>query len=49
MPQFSPLWFINTISWAFALLSFLIFYHQAISFPAMVRLQLSRITLCFIN
>lgn len=46
MPQFSPIWFINTISWGFAILSFLVYFHQAISFPAMLHLQLSRILLC---
>ncbi len=42
MPQFSPLWFIHTLSWAFALLSFLLYLHQALSFPALLHLQLSR-------
>lgn len=42
MPQFSPLWFIHTISWAFALLAILVYIHQAVTFPAMVQLQLSR-------
>ena len=46
MPQFSPVWFINTISWGFALLSFLVYFHQAITFPAILQIQLSRILLC---
>lgn len=45
MPQFSPLWFINTISWVFAIISFLVYFSQSISFPNMLRLQLSRLTL----
>lgn len=42
MPQFSPLWFINLISWAFAIISFLVWYNQSIVLPAIVRLNLSR-------
>jgi len=42
MPQFSPLWFINLISWTFAILSFVIWYVQAITFPSILRLNLSR-------
>ena len=45
MPQFSPLWFINLISWTFAIISFVIWYVQAISFPTILRLNLSRIIL----
>ncbi len=42
MPQFSPLWFINLISWTFAILSFVIWYIQAITLPNILRLNLSR-------
>lgn len=42
MPQFSPLWFINLISWTFAIISFVIWYVQAITFPNILRLNLSR-------
>lgn len=45
MPQFSPLWFINLISWTFAIISFVVWYVQAITFPAIIRLLLSRIIL----
>lgn len=45
MPQFSPLWFINLISWTFAIISFIIWYIQAINFPNIIRLNLSRIIL----
>jgi len=45
MPQFSPLWFINLISWTFALISFVVWYVQAITFPSIIRLNLSRIIL----
>ena len=46
MPQFSPLWFINLISWSFAILSFVVWYSTAITFPSIIRLKLSRIMLC---
>jgi hypothetical protein len=42
MPQFSPLWFINIISWSFNLISLLIYINQAIIFPKLIKLQLSR-------
>ncbi len=42
MPQFSPLWFINLISWTFAILSFVTWYVQAITLPNILRLKLSR-------
>ena len=45
MPQFSPLWFINLISWTFAIISFVVWYVQAITFPSIIRLILSRIIL----
>lgn len=45
MPQFSPLWFINLISWTFAIISFVVWYVQAITFPSIIRLILSRMTL----
>jgi hypothetical protein len=45
MPQFSPLWFLNTISWTFAILSLLIYLHQSLTFPAFITLQLSRFLL----
>lgn len=43
MPQFSPLWFINLISWTFAIFSFVIWYVQAITLPNILRLKLSRV------
>ena len=42
MPQFSPLWFINTISWFFVLITFLIVIVSTLLFPLLLRLQLSR-------
>jgi hypothetical protein len=45
MPQFSPLWFINLISWTFAIISFVVWYSQSITFPSIIRLNLSRIIL----
>ena len=42
MPQLSPLWFINTLSWSFAIISFLVWYNQAIILPSILRLNLSR-------
>nr|NP_150353.1 ATP synthase F0 subunit 8 [Rhizophydium sp. 136]AAK84283.1 ATP synthase F0 subunit 8 [Rhizophydium sp. 136] len=47
MPQFSPLWFINIISWTFAIISFLVWYNQAIILPSIVRLNLSRTIMLF--
>jgi hypothetical protein len=45
MPQFSPLWFINLISWTFAIIAFVVWYVQAITFPSIIRLLLSRVIL----
>lgn len=45
MPQFSPLWFINIISFTFAILSFVIWYVQSITFPSILSLNLSRMIL----
>jgi hypothetical protein len=42
MPQFSPYWFINIISWSFSIIAFLVWYNQAIILPAIIRLNLSR-------
>ena len=42
MPQFSPLWFINLLSWAFAILSFMLWFTHSILFPNMLRLLLAR-------
>lgn len=42
MPQFSPLWFINLISWTFAIISFLTWYVQSITLPNILRKNLSR-------
>lgn len=39
--------FINIISWTFALISFVTFYMTAISFPSILRLNLSRIVMQF--
>jgi len=49
MPQFSPLWFINLLSWSFAIFSFVIWYSQTITFPSIIRLKLSRIIMLFNN
>lgn len=45
MPQFSPLHYINLMSWSFAIISFIVWYVQSISFPSIVRLNLSRVIL----
>jgi hypothetical protein len=45
MPQFSPLWFINLMSWTFGIISFIVWYVQSITFPSIVRLNLSRLIL----
>lgn len=45
MPQFSPLWYINLMSWTFAIISFLVWYVQAITFPIILRQNLARIIL----
>ena len=42
MPQLSPLWYINLMSWSFAIISFIVWYVQSISFPSLVRLNISR-------
>ena len=42
MPQFNPLWWINLVSWTFAILAFTTWYHQTISFPYTIRVQLTR-------
>ena len=45
MPQFSPLWFINTISWFFVLISFITVITSLFLFPLLIRLQLSRLAI----
>ena len=47
MPQFNPFWWINLISWTFTILSFVTWYHQAISFPNTLRIQLARAVMLF--
>nr|YP_009659074.1 ATP synthase F0 subunit 8 [Chytriomyces confervae]QCQ69072.1 ATP synthase F0 subunit 8 [Chytriomyces confervae] len=42
MPQFSPIYWCNLLSWMFAILSMVVWFHQTISFPAMLRIQLAR-------
>jgi hypothetical protein len=49
MPQFKPYWWINLISWTFAILSIITWYNQSITFPKVLRIQLSRIQLLFSN
>jgi len=48
MPQFSPFWFINVMSWTFAIISFVTWYVQSITFPSIIRLKLSRMVMQFI-
>jgi hypothetical protein len=47
MPQFNPLWWINLVSWTFAILAFTTWYHQTISFPYTIRVQLTRAFISF--
>jgi hypothetical protein len=47
MPQLSPFWFINLISWSFSIIAFLVWYNQAIILPNILRLNLSRTILLF--
>lgn len=47
MPQFSPLWFLNLLSWTFAIIAFVTWYVQAITFPSIIRLKLSRLFMLF--
>lgn len=47
MPQFSPIWWTNLLSWMFAILSFTVWFHQTISFPATLRIQISRSLILF--
>jgi hypothetical protein len=49
MPQFKPYWWITLISWAFAILSFTTWYHTTISFPLILRIQLARIKMLFLE
>jgi hypothetical protein len=42
MPQFSPLWFINVMSWTFAIISIVTWFVQSISLPNVLRKILSR-------
>ena len=42
MPQLSPLWYLNLISWTYAILTFIIWYLQVITFPNLIRLNLAR-------
>ncbi len=42
MPQFSPLWFINLMSWTFAIISFVTWFVQSIILPKILRKNLSR-------
>ena len=45
MPQFSPFWYINTISWAFACITLVVIINQSLAFPKILRLQYSRLVL----
>jgi len=47
MPQFMPFYWVNLISWSFAILSFFTWFHQAISFPNLLRIKLSRALMLF--
>jgi hypothetical protein len=52
MPHLNPFWYTTLTSWTFAILTFLIWFHQTIAFPNILSLQLTRmILLCqsFIN
>lgn len=42
MPQFSPLWYVNLIAWTLTIISFVVWYSQTISFPAILNLIFSR-------
>jgi hypothetical protein len=43
MPQMQGIFWISLISWMFGIFSFTIWYHTAISFPSIIKTQLSRI------
>ena len=45
MPQFSPTWFINLISWSLLILISLIWINQSVIFPRILKTKLSRIWL----
>jgi hypothetical protein len=47
MPQISPVFWINLLSWMFAIFSLVIWFHQAISLPAILRIQAVRTYLLF--
>jgi hypothetical protein len=47
MPQFKPMWWVNLISWSMAILSLMTWVHQAISFPNLLRIKLSRALMLF--
>ena len=42
MPQLNPFWWVNLMSWTFAILAFTTWYHHRVSFPSTLRIQLTR-------
>jgi hypothetical protein len=49
MPQFSPVYWINQLSWLFAIVAFVIWFHQTISFPSILRIQVARTYMLFLG
>jgi len=49
MPQFSPVYWINQLTWLFAIVSFVIWFHQTISFPNTLRIQVARTFVLFLG
>jgi hypothetical protein len=47
MPQFLPLWWLNLISWLFAILSLQVWFLQATALPHALHLQLARLATLF--
>jgi hypothetical protein len=47
MPQFLPLWWLNLISWLFAILSLQVWFLQATALPNALHLQLARLAMLF--
>jgi hypothetical protein len=48
MPQLNPLWWVNLISWTFAILAFTTWYNHRVSFPNTLSIQLTRAFLSII-
>ena len=47
MPQFRPYWWINLTSWILLVFTFLIWFHQSVSFPRTLRILMSRYIILF--